>query len=105
MKATHFVIPLSILLLAVGAYVFIYGSQKIKISGSSVGDDVIMIGYCVPAIATVFSASAVFVVRSGSWLSRFLPVAALVISVASFAFWAWLHLSGIVTPYSATLKQ
>jgi hypothetical protein len=105
MKATHFVIPLSILLLAVGGSVFFYGCQKIERSGSSVGDDVIMIGYGVPAIATVFSALAVFAVRSGSWLSRFLPVAALLVSAASFGFWAWLHLSGIVIPYSATLKQ
>src|SRR5262245_29494967 len=104
MKSTRLVIPLSIILLSVSGYVFFYGCQKIKISGSSVGDDVIVIGYGVPAIATILSALAVFAVRSASWFSRFWPVAALILSAASFGFWAWLHLSGIVVAYSTLQK-
>jgi hypothetical protein len=108
MKAQNLIIPLSILLLAVGGYVFSYGCRKIERSagfGTSVGDDVIVIGYSVPAIATVLSALAVFAVRSLSWSNRSLPIAALVVSAASLVFWFWLHLSGVVIPYSTTLKQ
>src|SRR5262245_43251125 len=101
MKPTRLVMPLSILLIAVGASVFYYGCQKIRNPGSSVGDDVIALGYCIPAIATIISAAAVFTVRSGAWSVRYLPVTALIFSAASFGFWAWLHLSGVVVGYSA----
>jgi len=108
MKAPRFVTPVSILLLAVGCYVFFYGWQKIETSagfGTSVGDDVVVIGYSVPAITTVLSALAVFVVRARSWSNRSLPLAALAVSAASFVFWLWLHLSGVIIPHSATLKR
>jgi hypothetical protein len=104
MKSTRFVIPLSIVLLAVAGYVFFYGCQKIKISGSTVGDDAIMIGYGLTAITTFLSALAVFAVRSGSCSTRSLPIAALILSATSFAFWAFLHLSGIVVAYSSIRK-
>jgi hypothetical protein len=104
MKTTRFVIPLSIVLLALAGYVLFYGCQKIKISGSTVGEDVILIGYSLTAITTFLSALAVFAVRSASGFIRSLPIAALILSATSLGFWAWLHLSGIVVAYSSIRK-
>lgn len=106
----RFTIPLSLALAAIGAYALLYCFEVSRrvipgAIGTSVGDDVVVIGYSVTAIATVIGVWAFAGSLRGSNAARNVSILAVVLCASAFAFWTWLHLTGVLIPYSRTFEQ
>ena len=107
MSFARFVSWSSALPLAVGGYALFYCIEKARLaagSATSVGDDVIVIGYAATVTATLLSCFAAFFVRREAVLFRVLPTATLLVCGGALGFWAWLHLCGVVVPHSSLIK-
>ena len=107
MPSARIIAWFSVLPLAVGSYALFYCVEKARLaagSETSVGDDVIIIGYVATIVGILLSCLAVFIVRHKPVIFRTVPVVALLVCGTAFGFWAWLHLSGVVVPYSSLMK-
>jgi hypothetical protein len=97
----------SVFLLAVSGYAIFCCIAKVRYaagSSTSVGDDVIVIGYAATVGTTLLSSLAVFIARNETAALRALPIAALLGGIGALGLWSWLHLSGVVVPYSSLMK-
>src|SRR4026209_1678527 len=97
----------SAFLLAVNGYAIFYCIAKAKYaagSATSVGDDVIVIGYVTTVGAALLSSLAAFVARKETTPVRALPTAALFTGLGALGLWSWLQLSGVIVPYSSLMK-
>lgn len=94
--------------LAIGGWALVYCIEKARLaagSSATVGDDVIVLGYVTTTAATLMSGLATIFVRRETVAWRALPVTALFVCGTALGCWAWLHLSGVIVPYSATTKK
>jgi len=108
MAITRLIALASALLLAVGVYAIFYCIEKMRIaadSGTTVGDDVIVIVYVTTVATTLFSSAAVFLTWNQPAACRALPISALMAGLGVLGLWSWLHLSGVVVSYSSIIKQ
>ena len=94
--------------LAIGGGALVYCIEKARLaagSSTTVGDDVIVLGYVTTVATTLLSGLATFFVRREPLALRAWPVTALVVCGTALGCWAWLHLSGVILPDSATTKK
>ena len=94
----------SVGLFAAACYVVYYCIGKLQRSGSSVGDDVIVIGYTVTIGSVGLSLFLTYLSRADGHLTRALCRATSAACVSSLSFWTWIHLSGVVVSYSSIMK-
>ena len=94
----------SVGLFAAACYVFYYCSGKLQRWGSSVGDDVVVIGYVVTIGSCGLSLSLTYLSRADGHLTRALSRATSAASVSSLSFWTWIHLSGVIVSYSSIMR-
>jgi hypothetical protein len=107
MPITRIISFSSAFLLAASGYAIFYCVAKARDaagSPTSVGDDVIAIGYAVTFGLALLSSLTVFITRKETVSVRALPAVALLTAIGALSFWSWLHLSGVVVPYSSLLK-
>ncbi len=94
----------SIILTAAACYVVLYCMEKLHRSGSSVGDDVLLIGYTATIGSFGLSLLLTYISREDGFFTRALAWAAAVVCTGSLSFWTWIHLSGVVVSYSIITK-
>jgi hypothetical protein len=98
----------SAFLLAMSGYTILYCIAKAKYaagSATSVGDDVIVIGYVATLGTALMSALTVFITRKETVSVRAMPAVALLAATGTLGLWSWLHWSGVVVSYSSLIKQ
>ncbi|MFO1457803.1 MAG: hypothetical protein U1G08_00225 [Verrucomicrobiota bacterium] len=95
----------SVILTAVACYVVHYCFEKLRRSGSSVGDDIIVIGYIATLGSTGLSLLGAFLARDTGVRTQALTQTTFVVCLGALGFWTWIHLSGVVVPYSTLEKQ
>ena len=94
--------------LAIGGWALVYCIAKARLaagSSTTVGDDVVVLGYVTTTAATLMSGLATIFVRREPVALRALPVTALLVCGTALGCWSCLHLSGVILPYSATTKK
>jgi len=107
MPITRIISFSSAFLLAASGYAIFYCVAKARYaagSPTSVGDDIIVIGYVATFGMALLSALTVFITRKETVCVRALPTAALLAGIGALGLWSWLHLSGVVVPYSSFMK-
>ena len=107
MRHKRIMAPLSVLLLALGGYVIFYCFKKLKLAAGStttVGDDVIVVGYIVTLSTALASCLTSFAARREAVGIRAVPTTALLVCIGALSFWCWLHLSGVVVAYPSVAK-